>query len=473
MATVLNTIFKLKRGTASRWAQINPILQQGEPGFVIDLNRLKIGDGITPWNELPYLDNEQLLTDNKTIVIENNTIKLKGFIEAQVGAQLRKGANGELEWVLPSTETLDALTASVALLKTEMLDAQSDITILKSIITPTDGSASLTERVSTVEHQVNGTGEGTVDALVDRKINDFATKVSDDGTINTIKEVIDYVATHGSEVGTILSDINSLKSLVGTTSVADQIAENNRVVKAETYNTFVSKTEGAAKYMARKYAITSLPAGARVDYREKEIRVLCPENTEWVRQTVGATGNPDMYYMGFKAYAPEGAVSFKEGDRGIIVNEMHDFSGPFSGVDAFGRKYSILWLALARYDATTDSWTYYGAGSTANKYIGWTYVVEWYDANGKIIESDKIRINLSNESCHDLLEPSYMANTIQNIKVNDTILSAIDHQVEIKFSNAFSVADNGEIGLKQVSWDLITPGETTLILDGGDADFEG
>jgi hypothetical protein len=58
MATVLNTIFKLKRGIASRWAEVNPILQQGEPGFVIDLNRLKIGDGITAWNDLPYLDNE-------------------------------------------------------------------------------------------------------------------------------------------------------------------------------------------------------------------------------------------------------------------------------------------------------------------------------------------------------------------------------------------------------------------------------
>ena len=56
MATVVNTTFKLKRGTAARWAEVNPILQQGEPGFVYDSNRLKIGDGITPWNDLPYID---------------------------------------------------------------------------------------------------------------------------------------------------------------------------------------------------------------------------------------------------------------------------------------------------------------------------------------------------------------------------------------------------------------------------------
>lgn len=56
MATVVNTTFKLKRGTAARWAEVNPILEQGEPGFVYDSNRLKIGDGITPWNDLPYID---------------------------------------------------------------------------------------------------------------------------------------------------------------------------------------------------------------------------------------------------------------------------------------------------------------------------------------------------------------------------------------------------------------------------------
>lgn len=55
MSTIINTIFRLKRGTAQRWEELNPILQQGEPGFVYDANLLKIGDGITPWNDLPYI----------------------------------------------------------------------------------------------------------------------------------------------------------------------------------------------------------------------------------------------------------------------------------------------------------------------------------------------------------------------------------------------------------------------------------
>ena len=58
MATVINTTFKLKRGLEARWLELNPVLAQGEPGYVLDLNRLKIGDGLTAWKDLPYSRSE-------------------------------------------------------------------------------------------------------------------------------------------------------------------------------------------------------------------------------------------------------------------------------------------------------------------------------------------------------------------------------------------------------------------------------
>ena len=58
MAVVTNSTFQLKRGTAARWAEVNPLLAAGEPGFVYDQYRLKIGDGKTHWNDLPYIDGQ-------------------------------------------------------------------------------------------------------------------------------------------------------------------------------------------------------------------------------------------------------------------------------------------------------------------------------------------------------------------------------------------------------------------------------
>lgn len=45
---------KFKRGTAARWIELNPILQQGEPGFEYDTGKMKIGDGVTAWKDLEY-----------------------------------------------------------------------------------------------------------------------------------------------------------------------------------------------------------------------------------------------------------------------------------------------------------------------------------------------------------------------------------------------------------------------------------
>lgn len=160
-----------------------------------------------------------------------------------------------------------------------------------------------------------------------------------------------------------------------------------------------------------KFEIVSAPVGTLINYGEDEIRVMCPADTEWKKQNVGPTGNANMYYMGFRAYAPKDAVGFKEG-MNAIEDEMFDFSGDFAGTDEYGRKYSLVWLPLASYDEASDSWSYFGAQSSTERYIGWNYMVEWYNADGIVISTDNIRINLSNEACHNTSEPYYVGNMV-------------------------------------------------------------
>jgi hypothetical protein len=56
-----HTIIKLRRGTAAEWTASEPqpggeVLKLGEPGYEKDTGKLKIGDGITPWNSLSYIN---------------------------------------------------------------------------------------------------------------------------------------------------------------------------------------------------------------------------------------------------------------------------------------------------------------------------------------------------------------------------------------------------------------------------------
>lgn len=45
---------RLRRDTANQWALKNPILLLDEVGLETDTRKFKIGNGITPWQLLPY-----------------------------------------------------------------------------------------------------------------------------------------------------------------------------------------------------------------------------------------------------------------------------------------------------------------------------------------------------------------------------------------------------------------------------------
>ena len=54
-------IIRLRRGTAAEWTASEPqpggeVLRLGEPGYEKDTGKLKIGDGVTPWNSLVYFN---------------------------------------------------------------------------------------------------------------------------------------------------------------------------------------------------------------------------------------------------------------------------------------------------------------------------------------------------------------------------------------------------------------------------------
>lgn len=71
--------------------------------------------------------------DSTTIVTnEAGQLALKGFVDAEEGAQLTK-SNGELKWIVPSAETVEGLKAAVQALQTTVASHTEDITDLKKL----------------------------------------------------------------------------------------------------------------------------------------------------------------------------------------------------------------------------------------------------------------------------------------------------------------------------------------------------
>ena len=96
--------------------------------------------------------------------------------------------------------------------------------------------------------------DGSVAKSVKDAINDFATKVSEDGTVNTFKELVDYVAAHGSEYTDAIADIAANKSAIATLNgdgagsvdkkVADAIAAINKYVEKNGTDRLITAAEG-------------------------------------------------------------------------------------------------------------------------------------------------------------------------------------------------------------------------------------
>lgn len=81
-----------------------------------------------------------------------------------------------------------------------------------------DGEAylgNLQEQITENAHALlvlNGSGEGSIKQQLSLAINDFANKISDDGTVNTFKELIDYAANNTDAVGSLILKVATLEN---------------------------------------------------------------------------------------------------------------------------------------------------------------------------------------------------------------------------------------------------------------------
>jgi hypothetical protein len=119
---------------------------------------------------------------------------------------------------------------------------------------------------------LTGTGDGSISKMIDAAFNDFSTKVTDDGVVNSYKELIDWAAEHGGEAATMAGEISSnttaisdLKKFVGelpegatATTVTGYIAEAIAALSIGDYVTTEALTETLKGYVTSGTLTTEL-----------------------------------------------------------------------------------------------------------------------------------------------------------------------------------------------------------------------
>lgn len=366
MATIISTTFRLKRGLAAKWQELNLVLDPGEPGFELDTYRLKIGDGQTAWNDLPYIGCNGTGEGGEGIVVDT----------VLSNTSLNPIANKTVKAALDGLE---------ALINDNIYNFGNGL-----IVTEVDG-------IKTVE----------VDpSILNVDVSNLATKEEVRELAQAVQQLAALVAA--IKVPTKLSELENDVGYLTEHQDLSEYAKKEDIPTdylTEIPSEYITEKELKTLVGFRKYEILPVE-GMIVKYTDDEIRL----NTQRVQPTlhseVGEGGNPNMYYVTLRVYAPEGATTVLKGEKDVIDPEVRTFS-----TDSFGRKFISHWLAIANTSNGGASWTKWGDSSTIDKYLGFYLNFHWYNED-KLISTDKVRIILTNDKCHDDLVPDATARRI-------------------------------------------------------------
>ena len=196
MAKVYKTTFKLRRGKAVEWSQVNPVLAQGEPAFELDTFKLKIGNGVMSYNELPYIadaaalqssDSESsiLFVDSKTLpalggedilYVIKDTGELKIWVD---GKYVNFGGSTNLENYVTKDEIQNFVTKEETsnFVTNEQISNYVTNEQISNYVTNeafTETNNQITDQISQIDGKVTNVIEVSVEDVTEEDINNSA-----------------------------------------------------------------------------------------------------------------------------------------------------------------------------------------------------------------------------------------------------------------------------------------------------------
>lgn len=184
-------------------------------------------------------------TANGTVKFNGEDVAVKGLGSAAYTESTAYDANGAAQTAEDNAKAYaDGKDSAIEAAKKAGTDAQAAVDALAGNVGTVPENKTVVEMISDAQAaatyndtevkagikanadaitKLNGTSavEGSVDKKVADAINEFATKVSDDQTVNTFKELIDYAADHKDEYSTLSGEVQANKTAIATLNGKD------------------------------------------------------------------------------------------------------------------------------------------------------------------------------------------------------------------------------------------------------------
>ena len=203
---------------------------------------------------------------------------------------------------------------NIANLTTRMRTAEGEIDTLQTEMDAVEAKAAANETAIGV---LNGDGAGSVKKKIDDAFNDFAAKVSDDGVVNTYKELVDYGATHSSEAAEMAGNISKnataiseLKTFIGT------LPEGTQATTVIAYINEKIAAEGTRTDNAIKTAVEALDANLSQEAGADGLALSITEEDGKITAISGS--------IAANTYDAHGAAKAVQGETTKTVKELED-----------------------------------------------------------------------------------------------------------------------------------------------------
>ena len=203
---------------------------------------------------------------------------------------------------------------NIANLTTRMRTAEGEIDTLQTEMDAVEAKAAANETAIGV---LNGDGAGSVKKKIDDAFNDFATKISDDGVVNTYKELVDYCATHSADAAKMAGDISANKTAIA--ELERFVGALPEGIQATTVIAYINEkiaAEGTRTDNAIKTAVEALDANLSQEAGADGLALSITEEDGKITAISGS--------IAANTYDTHGAAKAVQGETTKTVKELED-----------------------------------------------------------------------------------------------------------------------------------------------------
>lgn len=455
---MLNTKLVLRNDTHANWEAVKDTakLLKGEVGLEFLESgevKLKIGDGTKTWAELDYWGGDLKLKEG-VMVLDGEELSLAGFAAAETGAQLVKGSDGKLSWVVPSTETVEGLQTTVESLKTDVTNIQTAV----------DAKAD-----ASVVEELAGKVETKAEASA---VEELASVVSGKAESSVVEELAGQVATKAEA------------SVV--TALEEEVAKKANAEEVYTKTEVDFKLSSVYRYRGSVENYEALPTEGLTIGDVYNVAAVSPahgidagDNVAWTGEgwdVLAGTIDLSGYYTKEEVNGELAKKVAVEEGKSLISNEL---IAKLEGMAADGEKNVIASVDEAQF-AIDENRHLTLLDIDMSKVSG---LIEALEGKVSVVEGERLMTEEEGEKLA-LIEEGAQVNIIEAIRINGEALAVSEKAVEIPVASAeafgvvksssgenkVAVAADGTMSVEKVSVNSLAQDEGEfIVLNGGTA----